>query len=156
MKPKPVTKIPEPPEPPTEHPWTVRPVTECKDVVVEETVVVAVSSCRGDRRRLCRYWASRGECRRNPTYMNKFCCRSCGGNISVSSPEVHSMRLGPKISGVELAFLSAWRRRHSLNYTLWCTGVVKCKSQRTVLLIFVPQVYANLQSLRTSEEELLA
>jgi len=82
VKPKPVTKVPEPPEPPTDYPWTVKPVTECKDVVIEETVVVTVSSCRGDSRRNCRYWARRGECRRNPKYMNKFCCRSCGGQTS--------------------------------------------------------------------------
>ena len=30
----------------------------------------------------------------------------------------HSMHLGPKISGVELAFMLAWRRGYSLNYTL--------------------------------------
>ena len=62
------------------------------------------------------------------------------------------MHLGQKISGVELAFMSAWRRGCSLVYILWCTGVIKCKSQRTVLLIFAPQVYANLQRWRTPEE----
>ena len=38
---------------------------------------------------------------------------------------VLSMQLGPKISGVELALLSAWRREYSLNYALWRTGVIK-------------------------------
>ena len=41
------------------------------------------------------------------------------------TPMVLSMPLGPKISGVELAFLSALRREYSLNYALWRTGVIK-------------------------------
>ena len=45
------------------------------------------------------------------------------------------MHLGQKISGVELTFLSAWR----------CGYVV-------VVLIFAPQVYANLHPWRTPEE----
>ena len=32
------------------------------------------------------------------------------------------------------------------------TGVIKCKSRLTVLLIFAPQVYANFQPWRTPEE----
>ena len=40
----------------------------------------------------------------------------------------------------------------SLNYTLWCTGVTRCKSRHTVLLIFAPQMYANLQPWLTREE----
>ena len=62
--------------------------------------------------------------------------------------KVQSMHLGPKISGVELAFLSAWRR----GYTLWRTGAIKWNSQRTVHFIFALQVYANLQAWRTREE----
>ena len=65
--------------------------------------------------------------------------------------KVHSMHLGPKISSVELAFPSAWRRGYCLNYNLWRTGAIKSKSPRTVLLIFAPQVYANLQLWRTHE-----
>ena len=57
---------------------------------------------------------------------------------------VHSMHLSPRISGVELAFPSAWRRGYSLNYNLWRTGAIKGKSPRTVLLIFAPQVCASL------------
>ena len=33
--------------------------------------------------------------------------------------------------------------RPGLNYTFWCTGVVKYKYQPMVLLIFAPQVYTN-------------
>ena len=70
--------------------------------------------------------------------------------------EVHSMHLGLKISGVEIAFLSAWRRGYSLNYILWCTGVVNANlNQRTILLIFAPQVYTNCQC-RCTPEGLLA
>ena len=46
--------------------------------------------------------------------------------------KVHSIYLGPKISGVELAFLLAWRRGYSLNYALWRTSLIKYKSRRTV------------------------
>ena len=70
---------------------------------------------------------------------------------SSSWAKVHSMHLGPKISGVKLAFPSAWRRGYCLNYNPWCTGAIKGKSPRTVLLIFAPQVYANLQLWRTPE-----
>ena len=63
-------------------------------------------------------------------------------------------QLGLKISGVELAFLSAWRSGYNLSCTLWRTGKIKCKSRRTVLLIFATQVYANLQRWRTPEEHL--
>ena len=38
---------------------------------------------------------------------------------------MHSVHLGPKISGVEIAFLSVWCRGYSLNYTLWCIGAIK-------------------------------
>ena len=55
---------------------------------------------------------------------------------SAMLPKVHSMHLGPKISGVELAFPSAWRRGYSLNYNLWRTGATKSKSPCSVLLIF--------------------
>ena len=65
---------------------------------------------------------------------------------------MHSMQLGPKISGVKLTFSSAWGRGYSLNYTLWCTDVIKCKFGQTVRLIFAPQVYANFQHWRTPEE----
>ena len=37
--------------------------------------------------------------------------------------QAHSMHLGPKISGVEFAFLSAWWRGYILNHTLWRTGI---------------------------------
>lgn len=74
-----MTKGTAPPEPPTENPSTVNPVTKCEEVIVEETVVVPVGgSCRSDRNRLCRYWAGRGECSRNPSYMRQNCCKSCG------------------------------------------------------------------------------
>ena len=33
--------------------------------------------------------------------------------------KVHSMHLGSKTSGVELAFPSVWRRGYCLNYNLW-------------------------------------
>ena len=59
------------------------------------------------------------------------------------------MHLGPKISGVGLAFPSAWRRGYYLIYNVWRTGAIKSKSPRTVLLIFAPQVYANLHLWRT-------
>ena len=65
-------------------------------------------------------------------------------------PKVHSMRLGPKISGVQLAFLSAWRRGGV--DTLWHTGVKKSTSLRTVLLISALHEYANLLRWRTLEE----
>ena len=39
-------------------------------------------------------------------------------NIKAIPPKVHSMHLGQKISGVELAFPSAWRRGYCLNYNL--------------------------------------
>ena len=62
------------------------------------------------------------------------------------------MHLGPKISGVQLDLLSAWRRGYSLSYILWRAGVKECRSRRTVLLIFALQVYANLQPWRTPED----
>ena len=62
-----------------------------------------------------------------------------------SLARVHSMHLDPKISGMDLAFLSACRRGYSLNHTLWGTGVINCKSRRMVLLIFKPQMYASPQ-----------
>ena len=65
--------------------------------------------------------------------------------------KVHSMHLGPKISGVELAFPSAWRRGYSLKYNLWRMGATKSRSPHTVLLIFAPKVYANLHLWRTPE-----
>jgi len=68
--------------------------------------------------------------------------------------KVHFMHLGPKITGVEFTFLLAWRRGYSLNYTLRRAGVIKCKSWRTVLLIFTPQMYANVQYWRTPEDPL--
>lgn len=74
-----MTTGPEPPEPPTDKPFTVQPVTQCKWVIVEETIVVpAGGSCTSDKHSSCRYWAGRGECRRNPSYMNTNCCKSCG------------------------------------------------------------------------------
>ena len=36
--------------------------------------------------------------------------------------KVHSMHLGLKISGAELALLSVWRREYSLIYVLWRPG----------------------------------
>ena len=42
--------------------------------------------------------------------------------------KVHSMHLSPKISCVEFTVLSAWRNGYILNYTLWRTGEIKCKS----------------------------
>ena len=61
------------------------------------------------------------------------------------------MHLRPKISGIELAFLLARWRGYSLSYTLWHTGVIKCKSRRTALLNFKHQVSAKPQSWRTPE-----
>ena len=61
------------------------------------------------------------------------------------------MQLGPNISGVELAFLSVWQRGFSLNYKLWRTGAIKCKSGRMIFLILTPQVYVNSQRWRTPE-----
>ena len=49
-------------------------------------------------------------------------------SLKGSPARVHFMHLGPKISGVDLAFLSAWRRGNSLNHTLWRTGVINCVS----------------------------
>ena len=63
------------------------------------------------------------------------------------------MHFGQKISGVELAFLSAWQCGYSVSYTLWRTDVKEYKSRHMVLLIFTPQVYANF---RPWPEELLA
>ena len=37
--------------------------------------------------------------------------------IHFKKTKMHSMQLGLKISGMELAFLSAWQCGHSLNYT---------------------------------------
>jgi len=51
------------------------PVTKC----VTETVNAGGNSNCRDESRSCRYWAGRGECRRNPGYMMKSCCKSCGG-----------------------------------------------------------------------------
>ena len=62
------------------------------------------------------------------------------------------MHLGPKIFGVELAFLSVWWREYSLNYALWRIGVIKCKSKCTVLLIFQSQMYTNLRRWRIHDE----
>ena len=62
------------------------------------------------------------------------------------------MHVGSKISGMGLSFLSAWRRRYSLNYTLWRTGIINCKSLRRILLISASQAYASLQRWRTPEE----
>ena len=62
----------------------------------------------------------------------------------------HALR--PHISGAELAFLSAWRHKYSLNYARWRTGVLICKSRCTSLLIFARQVYANLKHWRTPAE----
>ena len=45
--------------------------------------------------------------------------------------------------------VAAWRRGYCLNYNLWRTGAIKSRSPRTVLLIFAPRVYANLQLWRT-------
>ena len=61
--------------------------------------------------------------------------------------KVRSMHLGLNISGVELTFLSAWiwLKLYSLAYR-------HNKSRRTAVLIFVPQVYADLQRWRTPEE----
>ena len=58
-----------------------------------------------------------------------------------------TLELGPKISSVEFALLAAWQRGCSLSSSLWCTGAVKCKFRRTVLLIFAPY---------STPEELLA
>ena len=74
-----------------------------------------------------------------------------GTGVNEEGTKVHSMHLGPKISGVELAFPSPWRRGYCLNYNLWRTGAIKSRSPRTVRLIFAPQVYANLQLWRTPE-----
>ena len=62
------------------------------------------------------------------------------------------MHVGPKISGVESAFLVAWRRGCSFSYTLWRTSVIKCKSRRKAPLIFAPHVHANLRCWRTADE----
>ena len=62
------------------------------------------------------------------------------------------MHLSPKISGVELPFLSAWWRGYNLNYALWHTGVIQCQFRLTILSIFAPEAYANLQRWRTLEE----
>ena len=50
-----------------------------------------------------------------------------------------------------------WSRGHSLprsglNYILWCTGVIKWKSQLTAPLIIKLQVYTNIEHWRTPEE----
>ena len=55
------------------------------------------------------------------------------------------MHLGLKISGVELAFLLTWWHGYSLNNMHRHTGITKCTSLCMVLLIFAPQVYANLK-----------
>jgi len=62
------------------------------------------------------------------------------------------MHLGPKISGVELVFLSAWKSGYSLHYTIRCNGAKKFIYQHTALLIFAPQVYDNFVCWRTPEE----
>ena len=64
---------------------------------------------------------------------------------TTDTPKVHLMHLGPKISGVELIFLLAWRRGNRICYAPWRTDVVKCESLCTVLSIFASQVYASLQ-----------
>ena len=61
----------------------------------------------------------------------------------VGTAKVYFMHLGPKISDVELASLSGWRGGYSLNYTLWRTGEMQCKSWRTVCLIFAPQQWCR-------------
>ena len=65
------------------------------------------------------------------------------------------MHLGPKISGVELVFLSAWKSGYSLHYTIRCTGAKKIIYQHAALLIFAPQVYDNFVCWHTPEELLL-
>jgi len=62
------------------------------------------------------------------------------------------MHLGPKISGVELVFLSAWKSGYSLHYTIRCNGAKKFIYQHTALLIFAPQVYDNFVCWRAPEE----
>ena len=61
------------------------------------------------------------------------------------------MQLGPKISGVESAFLSMWRCGYSFNCSLWRTSVIKYKSPRMALLIFAPQVNPNVKCWRTPD-----
>ena len=53
---------------------------------------------------------------------------------------------------MELGFLLVSQRGYSLNYSLWCSGVVKYNYWYMVLLIFAPQVYANIECLNTTEE----
>jgi len=63
-------------------PTTARPTTR-------RTTTRPPTSCSGDRNSSCRYWASIGECTKNPAYMKPNCCRSCstgttGNNCSDS------------------------------------------------------------------------
>merc|ERR1712227_439206 len=60
-RPKPVTRLPVPPQtdrPPVTGP---EPVTRCEIKILEERVTV--SGCGGDQHRSCSAWARRGECR---------------------------------------------------------------------------------------------
>lgn len=54
---------------------TPPPATKC----VTEIVNAGYNANCRDSNHNCRNWASRGECRRNPSYMMKSCCRSCQG-----------------------------------------------------------------------------
>ena len=62
------------------------------------------------------------------------------------------IHLGPKISGVELAFLSVWPLGCSLNYAPWFAGIIEWKSWYKALLIFACQVYTNSYHWCTPEE----
>ena len=63
---------------------------------------------------------------------------------------LHTLRLAVLWHGVSFHIgVEVW---YNLDYTLWRTDVIKCKFRCTALLIFTPQVYANLQSWCTPEE----
>lgn len=49
----------------------------CDELTTTTTTTAAPAACR-DENGYCRYWASRGECRRNPSYMEENCKMSCG------------------------------------------------------------------------------
>ena len=65
------------------------------------------------------------------------------------------MHLGPKVPSIKLSLLSASWDGYSLNYTLWHTGVTKFKYQPTVLLTFVPQIFASSEHWHTPEQLLV-
>ena len=61
----------------------------------------------------------------------------CRRKVVFSQSAFHA--LGPDIYGVELAFLSVWQLGCSFIYTLWRTGVIKCKYWRTLFRSLQPR-----------------